>query len=39
MGGLFGKDNCAILFFIILFLLLFASDGQYGVAGASTCCG
>ncbi len=39
MGGcnLFGKDNCAILFFIILFLLLFAND-SYGVAGATIGC-
>ena len=24
--GVFGKNNCSILFFIILFLLLFAGD-------------
>jgi hypothetical protein len=28
LGGVF--DNCAILFFIILFLLLFWNNGAYG---------
>jgi hypothetical protein len=32
LGGLFG-DNCAILFFIILFLLLFACPGGIGGLG------
>lgn len=32
LGGFFG-DNCAILFFILVFLFLFVSPYGYGVYG------
>ena len=32
VGGIFG-DNCAVLFFILVFLYLFAGPG-FGVGGA-----